>query len=182
MRHRTLALQAGPVVEDRQVTRREQETLFRQWVAEHGALFARIARGFASGGEQQDLVQEMLLATWNALSVYRADASPRTFMYRIAQNTAYTWLRRRYRRPAHVSLDETDLAIEPGPDRAARETALYGAIRRLPELDRSLVLLHLDELSYREIAAVTGLSESNIGARLTRLRRRLADLIEELPE
>jgi RNA polymerase sigma-70 factor (ECF subfamily) len=64
----------------------------------------------------------------------------------------------------------------------ARETLehVYAAIRRLPPLDRSLVLLHLDGVAYAEIAAIHGLSEGNVGARLTRLRQKLTTDLEDL--
>ena len=82
----------------------------------------------------------------------------------------------------HEKTDELDAAspAAPPPDnKYARTRALYAGIRELPEADRSLLLLHLDELSYREIADVTGLSESNVGARLTRARKKLAMLMKE---
>ena len=57
---------------------------------------------------------------------------------------------------------------------------LYAHIRRLPPLDRSLILLQLDGLGYAEIAGIHGLSESNVGARLSRLKQKLADAMKEV--
>ncbi|HZW59138.1 MAG TPA: RNA polymerase sigma factor [Woeseiaceae bacterium] len=159
--------------------RREQEQQFRQWAHDHAAILQHITRGFAADADQEDLLQEILLAVWHAVPSYRGAASPSTFIYRIAQNTAMTWRRSvRY----HEKTDELDAAspAAPPPDnKYARTRALYAGIRELPEADRSLLLLHLDELSYREIADVTGLSESNVGARLTRARKKLAMLMKE---
>jgi RNA polymerase sigma-70 factor (ECF subfamily) len=57
---------------------------------------------------------------------------------------------------------------------------VYSAIRQLPPIDRSLILLHLDGVSYAEMAEIHGLSASNIGVRLTRLKQKLSDSIKEV--
>jgi RNA polymerase sigma-70 factor (ECF subfamily) len=105
-----------------------------------------------------------------------------TWVYRIALNTAITGLRRRSRRPVHVPIDA---AVDvPTPSASAgldsRIDLLYCAIRRLGDVDRALVMCYLDELSYKQIADVLGLSESNVGVRLGRARARLQDLVRDL--
>ena len=76
------------------------------------------------------------------------------------------------------------MAAPAGPDDAQRELleGVYARIRELPELDRSLVLLSLDGLSYREMAAIHGLSESNVGARLSRSKAQLVQQLKELTD
>lgn len=147
-------------------------------MADHRGILVRIAAGFAGPDDRDDLLQEMMIALWHAIPAFRGDASPATFIYRVAQNTALVWRRRRVRVPEHVEL-EPELAdhesVSPPQclERAARDERLHGAIRDLPPVDRNLILMHLDGLSYREMADVTGLSETNVGARLSRARRRL---------
>ena len=159
--------------------RQEQEQRFRKWLEEHGGIVHHIARGFAQPADQEDLVQEILLAIWHALPGFRGDASPATYIYRVAQNTAMTWRRSVRFQALDNELDEQQHAA-PSPDEKPQRTeALYAGIRNLPEADRNLLLLQLDELSYREISDVTGLSESNVGARLTRIRNRLATIMKE---
>jgi RNA polymerase sigma-70 factor (ECF subfamily) len=100
----------------------------------------------------------------------------------VAHNAALTWKRgvTTYRR--HV--DRFELLAEspagPEPDRDREMLAfVYAEIRQLPPVDRSLLLLHLDEVGYAEIAEILGLSESNVGARLTRIRQRLVTTLQE---
>ena len=73
---------------------------------------------------------------------------------------------------------------QPAPDARHQQNdrleALYAAIRRLPRADRSLVLLHLDGLAYRDIAQITGLTENQVGVTLTRARQKLQLLLKEI--
>lgn len=157
----------------------KREALFRQWADRHRGILVHVARGFADNADRDDLLQDMLLAIWHAIPAFRGDASPSTFIYRVAQNTALTWQRRQRRHPAGEEFDEAAHAAPPFSPKAERTEALYRAIRQLPELDRSLVLLYLDGKPYREMADILGLSESNVGVRLNRLRSRLADDVQE---
>lgn len=157
--------------------RSEHERIFREWLSAHRGILAHVARGFADATDRDDLIQEMMLAVWHAIPSFRGDASASTFMYRVAQNTALTWRRRIRRQPCTETLEESVHAAAPVSAKVDRSEQLYAAIRRLPELDRALVLLYLDEISYRDMALMLGMSESNIGVRLNRIRRRLAGMI-----
>ena len=160
----------------------EQHQLFDCWTREHGAILHHVAHGFAEGDDRQDLMQELLLAVWKAIPAFRSEAQPSTFLYRVTHNAAMTWQRsrRNYRRKVEQfgALGPVADAGGAAPD-AERLEALYAAIREMPPLDRSLILLSLDGLSYRGMAALHGLSEGNVGARLTRLRQKLAITLKE---
>jgi RNA polymerase sigma-70 factor (ECF subfamily) len=143
----------------------------------------RVSRMYTSGvSEREELVQEIVYQLWRALPSYRRESAPLTWVYRIAINSAITGLRRRARRPTHVSLEAAaDIASPPtavGNDPQA--DLLYRAIRRLGDVDRALVMCYLDDLSYREIADVLGLSETNVGARLSRTKARLQNLVRSM--
>jgi len=148
----------------------------------HRRILLGIAHGFAQGADRDDLLQEMLLALWHALPGFAGEAALSTFIYRVALNTALGW--KRSLRAGTVGLDAIAEPQDPaaGPPTVLaleqRDHALQQALRRLSPLDRSLLLLQLDGLPYRDIADVLGLSESNVGSRLTRARQRLATLIE----
>lgn len=141
----------------------------------------RVSRTYSSrAAEREELVQEIVYQLWRAFPSYRKESTPLTWVYRIAINTAITGLRRRARQPVHVPLDAASEVASPPTSGDSRTEVLYRAIRRLGDVDRALVMCYLDDLSYREIADVLGLSEANVGARLSRTRTRLQELIRSV--
>jgi len=99
-------------------------------------------------------------------------------MYRIALNVSISYLRK-HSRPGRetVQFDESQHDIAPEqsspPEMEERLTMLRQVIGKCPPLDRALLLLYLDDRSYREIASVLGLTETNVATKLSRLKERL---------
>jgi RNA polymerase sigma-70 factor (ECF subfamily) len=166
------------------VTKQEQQEHFDRWLREHGAILHHITRGFATGDDCNDLMQELLLAMWKAIPAFRQGSKPSTFLYRVSHNAAMMWQRRRTNYRRRVEKYE---ALAPPESTAAAGTLsdpqlldhLYAAIRLLPVLDRSLILLSLDGMSYREMAEIHGLTESNVGAKLTRAKQKLSTSMKQ---
>ena len=131
-------------------------------------------------------MQELLLALWRAVPGYRGDASASTFIFRVAHNAALTWHRseRTYRRrlDRFETLARPETFVPPAADARENEALehIYSAIRQLPPLDRSVVLMHLDGLSYAEIGQVHGLTENNVGVRLNRTKQKLTSALETI--
>lgn len=149
----------------------------------HGGLLQKVARVYAwTPADRDDLVQDILAQAWRAFPAYDAARPFGTWLYRIALNVAISWVRRHVPRqrltvPLDVDVHDTGGAPLETAD-AARLAALTAAIRELPPLDRALVVLHLDDHSHRDIAAVLGLSDTNVATRLHRLKRRLRERLE----
>jgi RNA polymerase sigma-70 factor, ECF subfamily len=150
----------------------------------HGAALSRLAGSFTrSTGDRDDLLQEIAMALWRALPSFRGDCSERTFVFRIAHNRCITHLSKRR---VTISLEANEIDVE---DRSATAEAaltqeqerqrLLAAIRELPAIHREVLVLALEGMEYREIADVVGISESNVGVRLSRARERLKKLLED---
>jgi RNA polymerase sigma-70 factor (ECF subfamily) len=157
------------------------ERQFRHWADDHSALLHRIARAFAGPADQADLLQELLLTLWRAVPKYRGDCAERTFVYRVAHNRALTWAgREQGRRCRENETCQALLALPADGDdgEAALLERLYAAIRQLPPVDRSLILLALDGVPHRDAGAFHGLSETAVGARISRARARLVTMVE----
>jgi len=147
---------------------------------EHGAALARAAASYArSDAERKDLLQEIALALFRALSSFRGDCSERAFILRVAHNQGITFSTRR-KPPAEDLSDETP-SSSPDPERALegkqRVDRLHRAIHSLPLGHRQVVAMLLEDLSHEEIAAVLGISVSNVAVRLHRARTALRDLL-----
>lgn len=160
----------------------EREARFRQCLERHRGIVWKVVRSFhPSAADEGVLYQAILLAIWQALPRYRGTASLSTWTYGVALRTALHWRRQETKgRQRHAPLPENAEWADLAAERDLRIEALYAAIRQLPEVDRSVVLMQLDGCSYREIAEATGLSESNVGVRLTRMRKELYNRIKEI--
>jgi len=164
-----------------------QSTLFAGLWTDHRSIFYKVAKSFTSSvADESDLVQEMLLQLWQSLPRYEGQCKLTTWVYRVCLNTAMTWKRDEMRRLRRIAVDEDGrelLCPLPSPSRSQESSeqleALYAAIRQLPRTERSLVLLMLDGLSYREISDVAGISENHVGVALSRARKQLGEWMKE---
>jgi RNA polymerase sigma factor (sigma-70 family) len=163
----------------------QQKAVFDQWLGQHAGILRHVAHAFATGADRHDLLQELMLAVWRAVPAYRAASLASTFIFRVTHNAALNWKRqeRGYRRRLDdfERLHVDDSAPESGAHPDDDLERLYAAIHRLAPVDRSLVVLHLDGASYAQIGEIHGLTESNVGARLSRIKHKLTSIIQETP-
>ena len=154
---------------------------FDRIVRTYGEALSRVAWGYVDGAaDHDDLMQDILVAIWQALPRFRGDSSERTFVFRIAHNRGCSFItRRRHDEPLNANTPIAD--PRPGPDEtlddAGRRERLTRAVRTLPEAQRQAVLLRLEGFSLGEIAALQATSEANVSVRLTRGRDRLRELL-----
>lgn len=164
----------------------DPESQFLRMVRENEARLRRLCRIYAPDPDaRQDLYQDILAQLWRSLPGFRAEAREGTWLYRVALNTALGFRRLTGRR-RETALEEGHLQRPdgaPGPvertHRAQSLERLYEAIARLPEADRGLVALYLDDVTYRDMAEILGISENHVGVRLNRIRKRLGRWLAE---
>ena len=153
--------------------------VFALWMTDHRGIIVKIVRSFTTDPtDSDDLTQEITLALWRSIPSFRGESKPSTWIWRIALNRAISW--RRAAEDDHTDLEDV---VEPsapdGADDGLLVDRIYDAIRTLTPIDRSLIMLSLEGQRYAEIAEITGLTETNIGARLSRARTRLTEHLEE---
>ena len=166
------------------------ECLFPAWLEDHRGIIVKVTRAFAfSATDATELEQELKLQLWISLKHFSGQAKPSTWIYRVCLNTALTWRRGTNRRERHFEPDADISRLVAGTASPAERAGerellekLYGAIHALPETDRALVLLSLDEVPYREIAEITGLTENHVGVALTRARKHLVTLLKGITD
>lgn len=158
--------------------------IFNTWLQEYGGIPMKIARSFSANPEDQgDLLQQMYLQLWRSIESFAGQSKTSTWIYRVCLNTAMTWQRSEKRRYRFLKSSDLPDLFAP-PERLANASlldALYAAIRELRPADRALILLYLEERSYREIGEIIGISESNTGVRLQRIKRELAERLNQNP-
>jgi len=157
------------------------ETTFKQWLGEHQGLIFKVIRAYAAtADDQDDLFQEILLQMWLSIPRFAGKAKVSTWLYRVALNTALVWNRSEKRRRKHSAPMAVFRPQQSNCSGQSEEIIgrLYEAIRKLSKVDASVVLMHLDGLAYSEMAEVIGISESNVGVKLNRAKKQLAQLLK----
>lgn len=154
---------------------------FDALLVQHRGIVLKVANSYACGAEDRaDLAQDIAAQLWRAWPAYDPSRAFSTWMYRIALNTAISWLRgeglrRRHAVPFDESVHEPadeDLGTHEDGERLR---LLQRFMDTLDPLNRALLVLYLEERSTREMAEVLGLGESNITTRISRLKQRLRD-------
>jgi RNA polymerase sigma-70 factor (ECF subfamily) len=159
-----------------------QDDLYREAAAAHRLALERIVRGYeANPDRQRDLLQEIHLALWQSFENFEGRCSIKTWVYRVAHNTAATHVvrERRTRAALWVSLEEIegmpDTAFPDGiADRQLALNRLLDLIRSLKPVDRQVMLLHLEGLDAESIGEVVGLSAGHVRVQIHRIKNVLA--------
>jgi RNA polymerase sigma-70 factor (ECF subfamily) len=163
--------------------RTTQERLYDEAAATYGAALGRLARGYeANPDARRDLLQEIHLALWRSLAGYDGRCSLRTWIYRVAHNTAASYVirQRRARARGLLSLDEIEdlpegTDAERAADRRLTWERLTALIHRLQPIDRQVILSYLEGLDAASISEITGLTPGSVATRIHRVKRVLAD-------
>jgi RNA polymerase sigma-70 factor (ECF subfamily) len=153
----------------------KQQQFVRLIQANEKIIFKVLAIYANEGTSKKDLYQEILLQLWTAFGSFQQKSKVSTWVYRIALNTAVTQFRKSKRNFAKTGLDESVFQIADIVDETENEQLqqLYQQINKLNQLDKALVLLYLENKSYAEIAEITGLSVTNVGSRLSRIKEKM---------
>ena len=125
--------------------------------------------------DQQDLYQDIVYQLWKSFDSFRGESKISTWMYRIALNTALTRIKKNKKAGYSVSIDQVVLEQAENYDPQFEEhlRMLYQQIGQLNILEKGIMLLLLEGKKYDEIAEITGLSASNVGTRISRIKVKL---------
>jgi RNA polymerase sigma-70 factor (ECF subfamily) len=164
-----------------------QEQRYAEAAAEFGPAIERLARAYERDPDKRrDLLQEIHVALWRSFARYDGRCSLRTWVYRVAHNTATSKvLRPQTNAPSIVALDDSGELVaavaseEEVLDRRRALDRLHGLIRRLRPLDRQVMLLYLEELHAASIAEITGLSVANVATKVHRIKQLLIQRFHE---
>ena len=161
----------------------EQDAAFLNDVNPNLGIVHSVCRAYVPrhASEYDDVFQDIMYQLWKSYPQFKRESKFSTWMYRVALNTAIAHVRRSVRAPRDAELTESIVestrATDTSPQGEEIER-LYRAIETLSDIDKAIVLLHLDDHSYEEIASVTGLTRTNVSVRLVRIRRALSERLQ----
>jgi len=115
-----------------------------------------------------DLYQEVVLNIWKAFPKFRRECKISTWIYRIALNTCISFIRKEKNIPEIVTLTQEADRSEEDDETQTMLQQLYRMINRLGQLEKSIILLYLEEKSYEDISEITGLTVTNVATKLNR--------------
>ena len=153
----------------------------------HKGIVYKICNSYCiNRADREDLAQEITYQLWRSGATFRADQKFSTWMYRVALNVAISFYRKRRRAGAVITYKEqlSDLAeqdeteYENELEKARR--VLQQSINELKELDRALIILFLEAKSYREIAEIVGITETNVATKISRIKEKLKQKIQSI--
>jgi len=159
------------------------EKEFLQLINKHRGIIYKVCNLYGKDEMfRKDLFQDIVYQLWRSFPSFKGEAMASTWMYRVALNTAISQFRKDMRVPDRLPLSESDLEI---PDIGSyqedqdKRNALRQAIEHLTEIEKAIVMLYLEEKSYAEISDIMGITPSNVGVKLTRIRLKLEKIIKE---
>lgn len=151
------------------------EELYQQYLP----MVLQMCRGYMKGHDElaKDLAQEVFINVWNALPGFQGKSTYKTWIYRITVNSCLSYLRnKKHQATIPIETVAQNHSDETHEKELEIET-LYVAIGRLPEIDRLIIMMVLNEIDYEEIADVMGLSSGNLRVRIHRIKKNLKNYL-----
>jgi RNA polymerase sigma-70 factor (ECF subfamily) len=157
-----------------------------QLIQEYQPLIKKVSMLYAQNqAEAEDMFQEICIQAWKAFPQFKGESKFSTWLYRVAINTAISWIRKEKKYKLGTSTDDEkwygirdDSPFYIEEEKKEQIAALHRAIKKLSDIDRSLVMLYLDDVAYNEISEILGLTVINIKVKMNRVKKRLKILME----
>ena len=164
-----------------------QEEFVRQIQANQG-IIQKICRLYGqTHSDREDLFQEIVVQLWKGVSKFRGQSKFSTWLYRVALNTAISDFRQKKRSLPVSEIEVDSLEINSNFSRADSDiereelrNTLYAAISQLPEIDKAIVMLYLDDKSYEEMEDILGINTNNLAVKMNRIKGKLRLLTKNI--
>ncbi|SDD56278.1 RNA polymerase sigma factor [Niabella drilacis] len=160
----------------------QSEAFFLASIQQHAGILHKVARMYMDQPEdREDLHQEMIIQLWKSYPGFKGDSRFSTWMYRVAINTAITFLRKEQTYKKQVTYTGIPDAADEGPP-SHKETqlnAFYKAAQELNPVEKAVIFYFMEGLSHKEIGQQLGISEGNARVRLNRTKEKLQTIIKK---
>lgn len=151
---------------------------FTRLIKENKGIIYKICISYCSNkDDRDDLAQEIVYNLWKSYGSFVDEYKFSTWMYRVALNVAISYYRQEKKFKSQETISEGLLVFEDDAyDKYEVEQnlqLLQEFINQLQEIDKAIILLYLDDKSHREIAEITGFSETNVATKISRIKEKL---------
>jgi RNA polymerase sigma-70 factor, ECF subfamily len=158
------------------------EKEFIELIKSHEVILHKICNVyFYRNPYKEDYYQEILIRLWKSFPSYKNQSSFSTWLYRVAINTAIDILRKQYLQPKLTELSKIEYNIPENEQNIVTDSKekLYKAINYLSDVEKSIIILYLEDYSYKEIADIVGISESNTGVKINRIKIQIIKILND---
>lgn len=155
----------------------KEQRAFLDEIKHHSGIILKVCNLYADDIEdKKDLQQEIIYQAWKSFGSFKGNSKFSTWLYKISLNVSLTYLGKRKKAPQSADLTKYEGYVEQH-ELSERADRLYRAIRQLNEVDRGIVMLHLDGYSNAEIGEIAGISLNNTGVKLHRIKQQLTEIL-----
>jgi RNA polymerase sigma-70 factor (ECF subfamily) len=163
------------------MTKNRQKDLFLDILEKNIGIILKISRAYTNTvHDKEDLINDITLELWKSFGRFKGESKISTWIYRVAINTSMNFNRKKQNDklyfPADLKQFENPNWITEPPDSSHSEI-LYQCINELNQLNKAIILLYLDGKSHDEISEITGISKTNVGTRLSRIKEQIKNLV-----
>ena len=162
----------------------KMEKTFIEMINQHRGTIFKVCNLYCPDAvNRKDLFQEIVLQLWKSYPAFRKESTINTWLYRVSLNTAISNFRKESKTPGNAVFTDELLMIPDIPcfsDEKEKLGLLNLAIEQLTEIEKAVIMLYLDEKNYDEIGHILGITNSNVGVRLNRIKNKLSKLIQTI--
>ncbi|MBC7887793.1 MAG: sigma-70 family RNA polymerase sigma factor [Ferruginibacter sp.] len=156
------------------------EKQFLTLIGQHQGIIHKICRLYRDSDEdREDLFQEIMFQLWQSFPSFEGKAKITSWMYRVALNTALASFRKKKPDIAYTEHLPDYPEEEPNEESVVRQEKLLSVLKMLDDTEKAIITLYLEDLSYGEIAAITGISENYAGVKLNRIKTKIQQLLNK---
>lgn len=153
------------------------ELKFAQLMKEHRSTIYTVCYMYSNDADEvKDLFQEVLINLWKGFGKFREECAVNTWIYRVSLNTCISLARKKKRVGKTVELSMNTNLFEDDDNDVRQIRQLYDRIHKLGAIDRAIILLWLDNISYDEIGQIIGISSKSVSVKLVRIKEKLKNM------
>lgn len=156
------------------------EKEFIELITKHQGILHKICNVyFIRDPYKEDYYQEILIRLWKSYPSFRNQSAFSTWLYRVALNTSIDIIRKQNLQPVHTELSKIDYN-KPDHEHnieSEKKDILYQAISHLSDVEKAIIILYLEDYNYKEISEIIGISESNTGVKINRIKTQLIKIM-----